>query len=212
MGSPLIASCPEALAPRPPEAPAQWEGAPWAKGSREVGMNARRRIMITTAVRAAGEVLPHARYMIAGSTHGSALTVRASAADCSDPSNEFLNKKEMISSDTRFARQLECGYPLHTRSTAGRGGLPPMIDLYGAGEMAVASDREHGRGRRHGKRAASARIAAPSWHRLVWAPASRARTRRRGPPWTATPELTKATNLRLQRKYDRAQPPARESV
>jgi len=140
MGSPLIASSPEALAPRPPEAPAQWEGAPWAKGSREVGMNARRRIMITTAVRAAGEVLPHARYMIAGSTHGSALTVRASAADCSDPSNEFLNKKEMISSDTRFARQLECGYPLHTRSTAGRGGLPPMIDLYGAGEMAVASD------------------------------------------------------------------------
>ena len=25
------------------------------------------------------------------------------------------------------------GYPLHTRSTAGRGGLPPTIDLYGAG-------------------------------------------------------------------------------
>ncbi len=30
MGSPLIASSPEALAPRPPGAPAQWEGTPWA--------------------------------------------------------------------------------------------------------------------------------------------------------------------------------------
>jgi virginiamycin B lyase len=32
----------------------------------------------------------------------------------------------------------ENGYPLHTRSTAGRGGLPPTIDLYGAGQMATA--------------------------------------------------------------------------
>ena len=30
------------------------------------------------------------------------------------------------------------GYPLHTRSTAGRGGLPLTIDLYGAGQMATA--------------------------------------------------------------------------
>ena len=35
-------------------------------------------------------------------------------------------------------RNLFNGYPLHTRSTAGRGGLPPTIDLYGAGQMATA--------------------------------------------------------------------------
>ena len=48
------------------------------------------------------------------------------------------HQRGLVHKDVKPANILVNGYPLHTRSTAGRGGLPPTIDLYGAGQMATA--------------------------------------------------------------------------